>query len=440
MKRTLGKKQTLLAVLGATALLGGCPQPTPDPQPTNEARDPIPATPPAGVQIQPARVQTRDMTFFIQTFSGQVSQARQEQLITDAFARWSAVTPLNFTRTQNQATADFVIGFGRGTHCDLYAPRNLGCPTEPFEATTIGHAYFPNTAERGQCHMNEAFDFSDQRLLFSTLVHEIGHNLGLEHIAPTNAVMFANDNGQTGDLTADDITAVQRLYGSRDGTVRPAAAGAPPTNDAGANRTAPTTTLPDADGDGLDDASERFVLGTKPNDNDSDDDGLGDGVEAVAGLDPDDADTDGDGTSDGAELDGAGNAFRPDFAAAGDVSALVGEYTGTDSNGATIQFTIAADGTATGTLALTLFGFAENLSLLGAANSAGKIELISNDFFFEFEGDINGASVNNGAFSTDSGGAGTWTATRAAQTASPRNGADGSAVGRADFGLYQARR
>lgn len=416
---------SLTTAMLAAALMAGCPQggnnntdPNQDanqaPAPTNEARDPIPATLVERARNNAPRWERTNLTYFINNFSAQLDQARQEQFITDAFARWSAVTPLNFTRTTNQAQADFVVGFGTGTHCELYAPRNLTCDPRPFEATTIGHAYFPNDANSGQCHMNESFNFSDTRLLFSTLVHEIGHNLGLEHIAPQNAVMFADDNGQTGDLTQDDINAVQALYGSRDGSVRPQAVTAPPSSDAAASRTAPTTTLPDADGDGLDDATERFVLGTNPDDGDSDADGIPDGVEVVAGLDPEDADTDGDGVSDGVEFDGDGNAFRPDFASPGDVSALVGKYTGTDSFGAALEFTIAADGTVTGSIALIAYGFDENLELVGAVNSAGTIELISDDYFFKDQGTIVGDSVGNGTFTTAGGASGTWTATKSA--------------------------
>lgn len=432
-------------LLIAPVIIGGCPDPgagnpggntntnvgntnTNGGTPQAEQRDPLPANQPTGIALNTSnRFQRTNLTYFVRSYSPRLDQARQDQLIADAFGRWSAVTPLNFTRV-NAAPADFVIGFGTGTHCELYANTR---PTEPFEPTTLGHAYFPNQAEQGQCHMNSAFDDSNERLLFSTLVHELGHNLGLDHLPAQSAVMFADDNGQTGTLQADDIAYAQRLYGSRDGTIRPEAAAAPPATDAAASRTAPTTSLPDADGDGLDDATERFALGTNPAAGDGDGDGLGDGVEAVAGLEPRDADSDGDGTSDGDEFDGDGNAFRPDFANPGDVSALVGKYTGSDSNGAAIESTIAADGSVTGKISLMMFGFAEDLALLGAANNQGRAELVTNDYFFELEGNIaNGALT--GSFVTETGGEGTWSATRG--VAQPRN------AFRPDFGLYAAQR
>ncbi len=412
-----------LAVLSASLLLvGGCPvdsnsnenaNTNSGSQSTASRRDSIPSAEERSTSLpQPtARFHRTNLNYAVQSLYPRVSTDRQNQLIDDAFARWSAVTPLNFSRTTDVNAADIIIGFSTARHCELYTPRNVECPTEPFESTTLGHAYFPNTGESGLLHMNNDFDYTNERLLFSTLVHEVGHNLGLEHIAPTDAVMYANDNGQAGNLTQADIDAIQRLYGSRDGSVKPSPATTPPANDASASRTAPTTTLPDADGDGIDDATERFILGTNPNNADTDGDGLGDGVEALAGLDPRDADTDGDGVGDGDELNGGTNAYRPDFANPGNVAPFVGAYAGTDNNGAAIEFTIAADGSITGTYSQLQFGLDENLGLVGAVDSTGKIELVTFDYFFVYEGSIVGAA-GSGTIKSDSGQQGSWNVTK----------------------------
>jgi hypothetical protein len=57
----------------------------------------------------------------------------------------------------------------------------------------------------------------------------------------------------------------------------------------------------DKDGDGLSDDAELNLYHTDPNDPDSDDDGLEDGLEIIYGSDPNVADTDGDGCNDGPE-------------------------------------------------------------------------------------------------------------------------------------------
>jgi len=58
----------------------------------------------------------------------------------------------------------------------------------------------------------------------------------------------------------------------------------------------------DSDADGLPDARERFLFGTDPQSDDTDHDGLCDGMEIALGTDPLKADSDGDGTSDGVEF------------------------------------------------------------------------------------------------------------------------------------------
>ncbi|MHA1303352.1 MAG: NosD domain-containing protein [Candidatus Heimdallarchaeaceae archaeon] len=58
-------------------------------------------------------------------------------------------------------------------------------------------------------------------------------------------------------------------------------------------------TFPDTDGDGLDDYIEEMIVGTDPNDEDSDDDGMPDGWELFNGLNPISKDGDGDLDDDG---------------------------------------------------------------------------------------------------------------------------------------------
>ncbi len=400
----------LLAVGGA-----GCPNLMPMP-----GRDPLPAkfmvgpasmdaTAPRGNVLRMAKT---NLTYFIANTSAKNNEATQIQLIADAFNRWSAVTPLSFTRTMVRTGADFVVGFGNGAHCELYVNSNLTCPEgSAFETTTLGHAYFPQGPNQGQCHMNEMQDWSDGRLLFSTLVHEIGHNLGLEHLPDMTAVMFASDNGQAGDLTPADITAIQRLYGSRDGSVRPVQSVEPPASDDNLARTAPKATGLDRDGDGLDDSLEIYVYGTNPLVRDSDGDGVDDGVEAMLGLQPTDRDTDNDGVPDGEELDGGTNAFIPDAGMTGDTSALAGEYVGQDSLGAPLRLVVGADGRVTGAVSIVEYTFEEDDELIGRAGADGRIEVVSYDYFFNYRGTITGNTAG-GVFETEGGQSGTWTATR----------------------------
>ncbi len=446
----------LLCVVGGGFLLGtSCPN-TGTPGATT-GRDPIPAQVPNNLPTPAAsgnRWRKTNLNYFIANFSPDLTQQRQVDISRTAFDRWQAATPLNFARVFDRSMADLIVFYGTGRHCQVYTDSQLQCPSDPFEASTLGHAYFPDTPQRGHCHMNDAFNYGDERLLASTLTHELGHTLGLEHVADVNALMAAADNGmQTGELQPADIQAVQRLYGSRDGSVKPDALAAPPPNDNAANRFV-LPTFGDSDGDGLDDASERYIYGTDPLQADSDGDGLSDGVEVYAGLDPEDPDTDGDGMNDGDEFNGDSNAYLPDAGfMAGDVSGLTGVYTGVDSLGTPIQLTVTADANVTGTLSLTQYGFAEDYQLIGHIGADGKLEVVSYDYFFEYYGTISAAAVNDGTFESDSNQSGTWTAVKTGNALLKHGDVVGSfrvkstengrlvldPLNRPDIGLYEPR-
>jgi hypothetical protein len=49
--------------------------------------------------------------------------------------------------------------------------------------------------------------------LYTVLLHEIGHTLGIEHSANNNSIMYAYYKGDIDKLTQDDMWAIQYLYG-----------------------------------------------------------------------------------------------------------------------------------------------------------------------------------------------------------------------------------
>jgi hypothetical protein len=51
--------------------------------------------------------------------------------------------------------------------------------------------------------------------LYSVLLHETGHSLGLDHAKNPSAVMFENYGGLRTGLTAGDIAGIQAIYGAR---------------------------------------------------------------------------------------------------------------------------------------------------------------------------------------------------------------------------------
>lgn len=201
----------------------------------------------------------------------------QAQEIQRAFDAWANECTLNFVRVNpNGEPADIVILFededlGDGTQFDQHGIANRN---------ELGRAFFPGTQRAGliQLDANDPWSLGPapgRKHLFSVILHEIGHALGVEHVASPEAVMAPKNTSSLTDLTSADIQAIQALYGSADGTVPPRTLPAPgqlPGNPAG---WADTGDL-DSDGDGLPNALEIFVLGTDPQSADSDGDGVND--------------------------------------------------------------------------------------------------------------------------------------------------------------------
>ncbi len=228
-----------------------------------------------------SRWATTDLTYRLTNVLPALDEQMQRDALDQAFALWADASQLTFTAVT--AGADLNISFVAGDHGDTF----------PFDGSgsNLGHAYFPGSGRPGDVHLCDTENWviggsqEGDIDLFTVLVHEIGHALGVEHSLNDDAVMWPSYMGSIVALAEDDIDSIQKLYGSADGTVSPLETPSPADFKEPANFD--ITIDPDTDGDGIPDTIEVYVLNTDPVDEDSDGDGTPDFMEVfVGGTDP----------------------------------------------------------------------------------------------------------------------------------------------------------
>jgi Matrixin len=131
-----------------------------------------------------------------------------------ALQTWANVTPLNFHLVSDDGSPWTTEGLVHGDprFGDI---RLLAQPLSPGAlATTLYPVGFGPTD--GDISLGGGYSYSigGGNDLYSILLHESGHSLGLAH-SFAGTVMYANLTGVYTGLTADDIAGVQSIYGAR---------------------------------------------------------------------------------------------------------------------------------------------------------------------------------------------------------------------------------
>ncbi|MCJ8742230.1 hypothetical protein PDJAM_G00079660 [Pangasius djambal] len=155
---------------------------------------------------------TNSLTYRIENYTPDMSEAEVDNSIERALQVWARVTPLRFTRIYS-GVADIMISFVVRDHGD----------GSPFDGPNgfLAHAFFPSPGIGGDAHFDdeETFTFKSSRgyNLFLVAAHEFGHSLGLDHSNVPGALMYPTytyTNPDTFVLPRDDVNRIQALYGS----------------------------------------------------------------------------------------------------------------------------------------------------------------------------------------------------------------------------------
>ena len=167
------------------------------------------------------------------TFNAIAPTATWQREFARALQTWADVTNLNFRFVSDSGAACGTSGSSQND--SRFGDIRLGA--YPRTDGYVGYTYYPSSTTKG----GDSFIDSNTRLyigsypdLYSVLLHESGHALGLAHSSDSGAVMYPTIMGVYTGLAADDIAGIQALYGVR----RPDTFDAAASNDSFASATA----------------------------------------------------------------------------------------------------------------------------------------------------------------------------------------------------------
>jgi hypothetical protein len=141
----------------------------------------------------------------------------QFQLTKNAFDTWQNHSFYTFRYEPIANRADIVISFKSLQHNFSRCCKRQPCQYDfDGEGTILAHAYYPyKQYSHVEIHLDkdEKWEYSDVGMFYQTILHEIGHSLGLEHTSVKGSVMYSYfQQRNTTDLAKDDIFAIQERY------------------------------------------------------------------------------------------------------------------------------------------------------------------------------------------------------------------------------------
>lgn len=141
-----------------------------------------------------------------------------QRQVARALATWQSVANLNIVPVADSLLDFNALGSSQGDA--RFGDIRVGGYVFPGNTTTLAQTYFPppnGSTAAGDVEVNTAMKFGIGSTydLYSVLLHEFGHSLGLDHARNPAVVMAANYGGMRNGLTPGDIAGIQAIYGAR---------------------------------------------------------------------------------------------------------------------------------------------------------------------------------------------------------------------------------